>query len=162
EVAGKIFISYRRQDTAANALGVSQYLEKEFGRKNVFIDIDMRAGTRFPVMLEQHLDQCKVMLVLIGPEWLNLHDEQGNRRLHTPDDWVRLEIAHALRRDITVVPVCVGGANLPPRTELPEDIRGLVDHQAISITIPGFRHEMSGLARDIRAIPTPKSWRRLG
>jgi hypothetical protein len=159
-VVGKIFISYRREDTAANALGISQYLEKEFGRKNVFIDVDMAAGAKFPSILETRLAQCKVMLALIGPDWLNLCDEQGRRRLDDPDDWVRLEIAHGLRRDITVIPVRVGGANLPPRTELPEDIRGLVDHQAVSITIPGFRHEMSGLARDIKAIPSRKSrWR---
>jgi hypothetical protein len=160
-VAGKIFISYRREDAAANALGVSQYLANEFGRRNVFLDIDMRAGTKFPLFLEQRLAQCKVMLVLIGPDWLNSSDEQGRRRLDIPDDWVRLEIAHALKRGVTVIPVCVGGADLPPSTELPEDIRGLVDHQAISITHPGFRHEMSGLVRDIRAIPSRKSWRRL-
>jgi hypothetical protein len=161
-VAGKIFISYRREDAAANALGVSQYLANEFGRRNVFLDIDMRAGTKFPLFLEQRLAQCKVMLALIGPDWLNASDEQGRRRLDIPDDWVRLEIAHALKRGITVIPVCVGGANLPPRTVLPEDIRGLVDHQAISITHPGFRREMSGLVRDIRHIPSRKSWPHLG
>ena len=161
-MAGKIFISYRREDAAANALGVSQYLTNEFGRRNVFLDVDMRAGTKFPLFLEQRLAQCKVMLVLIGPDWLNSSDEQGRRRLDIPDDWVRLEIAHALKRGITVIPVCVGGANLPPRTVLPEDIRSLVDHQAISITHPGFRREMSGLVRDIRHIPSRKSWPRLG
>lgn len=161
-MAGKIFISYRREDTAANALGISQYLEKEFGRKSVFIDVDMRAGAKFPSVLEQRLAECKVMLVLIGPDWLDSRDEQGNRRLDSPDDWPRLEIAQALKRDITVIPVRVGNADLPSRTELPEDIRGLVDHQAISITIPGFRHEMSGLARDIRAIPSRRHWWRFG
>ncbi len=52
---GKIFISYRREDSAANALGIGQYLEHEFGRKNVFIDVDMRAGTKFPKVLEERL-----------------------------------------------------------------------------------------------------------
>ena len=89
----KIFISYRREDSAANALGIGQYLENEFGRKNVFIDIDMRAGTKFPAVLEQRLAECKVMLVLIGPDWLNSLDEKGQRRLDNPDDWVRLEIS---------------------------------------------------------------------
>jgi len=160
-VAGKIFISYRREDTAANALGVSQYLEKEFGRNNVFIDVDMHAGARFASVLEQRLAKCKIMLVLIGPDWLNAANEQGQRRLDADDDWVHLEIARALSRDITVVPVLVGGATLPPRAELPEDIRGLLDHQAISITISGFRHQMAGLVRDIRAVPDATSWRRL-
>src|SRR4051794_35794943 len=92
----KIFISYRREDSAASALSIGQYLENEFGRKNVFIDLDMRAGAKFPTVLEQRLAECKVMLVLIGPEWLNASDQHGRRRLDQPDDWVRLEIAHAL------------------------------------------------------------------
>src|SRR5262245_52569809 len=97
----KIFISYRRDDSAASALSIGQYLENEFGRKNVFIDIDMRAGVKFPTVLEQRLAECKVMLVLIGPNWLNAQDEEHRRRLDDPDDWVRLEITHALKRNIT-------------------------------------------------------------
>lgn len=156
----KIFISYRRQDAAANALGIGQYLENAFGRKNVFIDVDMRAGAKFPTVLEQRLAECKVMLVLIGPDWLNSRDEQGRRRLDSSDDWVRLEIAHALRRDITVIPVLINGAALPERAALPDDIRGLLDHQAVSVTNTGFRHEMSGLVHDLRFIPSPRPWRR--
>jgi hypothetical protein len=158
----KIFISYRREDTAANALGIGQYLENEFGRKNVFIDVDMRAGTKFPVVLEQRLAECKVMLVLIGPDWLNALDEKGGRRLDNPDDWVRLEISHALKRNITVIPVRVGGTELPLKAALPDDIRGLLDHQAASVTIAGFRHDMAGMARDIRSVPSPWPWRRFG
>ncbi len=156
----KIFISYRRQDSAANALGIGQYLEHEFGRKNVFIDVDMRAGTKFPAVLEQRLAECKVMLVLIGPDWLNAKDEHGHRRLDDPNDWVRLEIAHALRRNITVIPVRVNGTELPSKKVLPEDIQGLLDHQAVSVTIASFRNDMSGLVRDIRSIPNPRRWGR--
>ncbi len=158
----KLFISYRREDSAANALGIGQYLEHEFGRKNIFIDVDMHAGAKFPTVLEQRLAECKVMLVLIGPEWLNARDDSGNRRLDNHEDWVRLEITQALTRDITVIPVCVNGATLPKKAELPDDIKSLLDHQAVSITTTGFRHEMSGLVRDIRAIREPRRWRRLG
>ena len=158
----KIFISYRREDSAANALGIGQYLENEFGRKNVFIDIDMRAGTKFPAVLEQRLAECKVMLVLIGPDWLNSRDRQDQRRLDNPDDWVRLEIAHALKRNITVIPVRVNGVDLPPKTMLPEEIRGLLDHQAVSVSTPSFRSDMAGLVKDIHSIPTPWPWRRFG
>ena len=156
----KIFISYRRDDSAANAIGIGQYLENEFGRKNVFIDVDMRAGARFPEVLEARLAECKVMLMLIGPGWLDARDEQGRRRLDNPDDWVRLEIAHALKRNITVIPARINGAGLPARAALPEDIRGLLDHQSTSVTHAGFRHDMSGLVRDIRSIPSPRTWRR--
>ena len=73
----KIFISYRREDAAATALSISQYLENQFGRRNVFIDVDMRAGAKFPTVLEERLAECKVMLVLIGPGWLNARDDQA-------------------------------------------------------------------------------------
>jgi hypothetical protein len=158
----KIFISYRRQDSGANAIAIGQYLENEFGRENVFIDIDMHAGAKFPMVLEQRLAECMVMLVLIGPEWLNARDEQGHRRLDDSDDWVRLEIAHALKRDITVIPVLVNGAELPRKAELPGEILGLLDHQAASVTMAGFRDEMSGLVYDIRSISKPRRWRQFG
>jgi hypothetical protein len=156
----KIFISYRRQDSGANVLGIGQYLEHEFGRKNVFIDVDMRAGTKFPQVLEERLAECKVMLVLIGPNWLDAIDEHGRRRLDDPDDWVRLEVGHALRRGITVIPVCVNGADLPSRGLLPDEMRGLLDHQAASVSLAGFRNETSGLVRDIRSISAPFRWKR--
>jgi TIR domain len=156
----KIFISYRRDDSAANAIGIGQYLEHEFGGKNVFIDVDMRAGAKFPEVLEARLAECKVMLVLIGPGWLDARDERGHRRLDNFDDWVRLEIAHALKRNITVIPVRINGATLPARATLPEELRGLLDHQSTSVTHASFRHDMSGLVRDIRSIPTPRTWRR--
>ena len=84
-------------------------------------------------------------LVLIGPEWLNAPDERGGRRLEYPDDWVRLEISQALKRNIVVIPVRVDRTQLPAREALPEDIRGLLDHQAVFVTVPGFRNEMLGL-----------------
>jgi hypothetical protein len=158
----KIFISYRRQDTAASALGIGQYLEREFGGKNVFIDVDIRAGAKFPAVLEMRIAECKVLLALIGPGWLNALDEKGRRRLDDPNDWVRLEIARALNRNVTVIPVRVEGAELPRKADLPEDIRGLVDHQAAVVTTEGFRNEMAGLVRDIRAIPSPWPWGRIG
>jgi hypothetical protein len=157
----KIFISYRHEDSAPNALGVAQYLENHFSGKNVFIDVDMRAGAKFPNVLEERLAECKVLLALIGPKWLDARDEQNQRRLDKADDWVRLEIAQALKRDITVIPVRVNGAELPSRSSLPDDIRGLLDHQAVSITTAGFRNEMAGLVRDIRSMPESRQVRRL-
>jgi hypothetical protein len=151
--AARIFISYRRDDTAPYALGICQYLQKVFGGKKVFIDVDMSAGANFREVLERRLAKCKVLLALIGPEWANARDQQGQRRLDDPDDWVRVEIASALRRDIPVIPVRVGGAELPKQATLPEDIRRLLDHQAVSVSTASFRNDMSGLARDIRAIP---------
>jgi hypothetical protein len=80
-------------------------LQREFGGRNVFIDVDMQAGLKFPVVLERRLAECKVLLALIGPLWWEARDKSGDRRLDDPADWVRLEISHALKRGITVIPV---------------------------------------------------------
>jgi tetratricopeptide (TPR) repeat protein len=154
----KIFISYRREDSAANALGIAQYLERAFGRRNVFLDIDMRSGSRFPEELEKRLAECKVLLAVIGPGWGDAQDDEGRRRLNDPEDWVRLEISRALKRGITVIPARVGGAGLPKKGELPDDIKGLLDHQAASVGTTTFRNDMAGLVRDIRAIPGGFPW----
>ena len=138
--------------SGANAIGISQFLEKEFGRRNVFIDVDMHAGAKFSDVLEQRLGECKVVIALIGPEWLDARNERNERRLDQADDWVRLEIARALARGITVIPTLVNGARLPSRNELPADIQALVDHQAVSVSHTGFRHEMASLGRDINSI----------
>jgi hypothetical protein len=157
----KIFISYRRGDSASSALGVAQYLAREFGSKNIFIDVDMSAGANFPATLEKRLAECKVLLALIGPRWLSARDDEGRRRLENPNDWVRLEIARALLRQIPVIPVRIDGAQLPRGTDLPEDIRDLVNSQAAVVTTEGFRNEMAGLVRDIRAIQNPLPWKRI-
>jgi hypothetical protein len=149
----KIFVSYRRQDTAASAVGIGQYLEKEFGKKNVYIDVETHAGAKYASVIEKRLAECRVLLVLIGPDWL---------KLQKPNDWVQREVTYALKRDITVIPVLIDGAQLPDQESLPDDIKGLVDHQAASVSLAGFRHEMAGLVRDIRSIRTPKPWRLLG
>jgi hypothetical protein len=86
----KLFISYRRQDSGVNAIGIGQYLEKEFGRKNVYIDVEMQAGTKYPAVIEKRLAECRVLLVLIGPDWLGSKDELGRLRLHKSDDWVSI------------------------------------------------------------------------
>ena len=151
-MAGRIFINYRRDDSAAHALNIAQYLEKEFCSESVFIDIDrLRPGEKFPHVLAKHLQQCEVMIAVIGPNWLTQLDPGGNRRIDNPEDWVRLEIQQALERDICVIPVTVNGAALPSKTELPTDISALVDRQAVNVTTRGFRHELAGLTRDIRA-----------
>jgi hypothetical protein len=64
-----------------------------------------------------------VLLALIGKNWLHAADKDGRRRLDSPEDFVRLEIAAALRRDITVIPVLVQGAAMPGKEELPPDLQ---------------------------------------
>ncbi len=156
---GKIFVNYRRDDSAAHALNVAQYLERTFGASNVFLDIDrMRAGQNFPDVLNDKLSACKVMIAVIGPSWVTLTNDDGQRRLDDPEDWVRLEIAHALKRNIAVIPILVGGAVLPKKSDLPDDLKPLLQRHVATITTNGFRNEMAGLVRDIRVIQQGLPW----
>jgi hypothetical protein len=162
-MGGKIFVNYRRDDCAANALAIASYLEREFGANRVFIDLDrLRPGQNFPEELEKRLSACKVMLCLIGPGWLGACDEEGGRRIDDAKDWVRLEIERALHHGLVVIPVLVGGAQVPKASELPEPLKLLIERQAATVTTNGFRTDMAGLTRDIRAIAGAPPWGWIG
>ncbi len=52
----------------------------------------MPFGVNFKKHLEGVVQQCAVELVLIGKQWLDITDENGQRRLDNPRDFVRIEI----------------------------------------------------------------------
>jgi hypothetical protein len=110
----------------------------------------MWAGEHFPTVLKNKLAQCNVMIVVIGPSWLTLKDDQGKRRIDDPTDWVRMEIVGALNaKKLAVIPVLVGGAVLPKNSDLPEDLQPLLQQHVATLTTNGFKNEIIGLARDI-------------
>ena len=103
-MAAKIFISYRRDDSAGHAGRVHDRLEREFGRDLLFMDVDaIPLGFNFVKVLEDQVTKCDVLLAIIGPGWLDARDDDGNRRLDNPHDYIRIEIAAALKRDIPVI-----------------------------------------------------------
>jgi len=111
---GTIFINYRREDSISTAGRLYDRLSQTFGRKNIFMDVDhIPAGVDFVVHLNSQVAACNIILVVIGPHWLEAKDENGGRRLDNPDDFVVIEIATALARNIRVIPVLVDGARMP-------------------------------------------------
>jgi hypothetical protein len=158
-MAGKIFINYRRDDSASHALAVARYL----GKRNIFIDIHrLQPGLKFKTVLEDKLRQCKVMLAIIGPNWVDARDEKtGNRPIDDPEDWVRVEIERALARKIPVIPVLVAGATLPSKSDLPQSLQPLLEHHSVTVTTNGFRHEMAGLARNVADLTMRRPWSRM-
>lgn len=126
-----IFISYRRQDAAPYAGRLRSDLAQRYGESSVFLDIaDLTPGANWTEQLHQAVDACDLMLVVIGPRWLQATDAEGRRRVDDPEDFIRSEIAAALRLGKRVVPVLVGGASMPPAAELPDEIAGLARRQA--------------------------------
>lgn len=123
---GAVFISYRRGDSEGQARALSIELEELLGKDSVFMDVDSIAlGRDFRQVLQQSLQACDIMLALIGPNWLEAKDAAGNRRLDSPTDFVRQEIASALKRNIAVTPVLLQGASMPDPDRLPEDLKDL-------------------------------------
>jgi hypothetical protein len=141
-----IFISYRRDDTSGFAGRLYDRLCDRFGRDRVFRDVDtIEPGRRFPREIEATLARCDALVALIGPGWLTSADAQGRRRLDQADDFVRLEIATALRRGIAVVPALMRRVPMPRADELPADLAPLSEHQAIEIDDSEFHEDVDRL-----------------
>ena len=114
EVPGRIFMTYRREDTAYPAAWLFDRLAGHFGRDQVFKDIDsIELGDDFVEVITAAVGSCDALLALIGDRWLSSTDRDGQRRLDDPGDFVRLEIEAALARDVRVIPILVGGAQMP-------------------------------------------------
>jgi formylglycine-generating enzyme required for sulfatase activity len=151
----RIFISYRREDTQQAVGRLTEYLSKHFAPEQVFDDITgIVPGADFVEALQQGLDTCAAMLVVIGPRWLTVSDRQGRRRLDLPRDWVRQEIAESLRRPgVRVFPVLVDGAEMPSEEELPEALQPLVRRQAFPLTVRHWRNDVEQLIDFLRKVP---------
>ena len=123
---GSVFISYRREDTEGQARALFQDLVARLGRDSVFMDVDsIGLGRDFRAVLQERLATCDVMLALIGRDWIDGKDKSGRRRLENPGDFVRIEIAAALKRNIPVTPLLLHGAQMPSAEQLPEDLSDL-------------------------------------
>ena len=154
----KIFISYRRDDSGGQAGRLFDHLTRSFGNDNVFMDVDdLELGENFEPALQKAVNGCDIMLAVIGRDWLDCTDPKtGGRRLDDPRDWVRIETAEALRRNISVVPVLVRGATLPPAGSLPADLSTLASRQATSISDNQWQAGVADLVRRLKAIPARK------
>src|SRR5512134_3673778 len=131
----RIFLSYRRADTAGYAGRLAEALRSRFGRDSVFQDVEaIRPGSDFVHEIDGAIARCHVLVVLIGDTWLTERSASGGRRLEDPEDFVRLEIATALRRGMGVLPVLVEGAKMPPEGDLPADLRPLARVQALELS----------------------------
>ncbi|OOG78261.1 toll/interleukin-1 receptor domain-containing protein [Algoriphagus sp. A40] len=124
--SGKIFISYRREDTSGESGRLKDKLQLEFGEECIFYDVEtLEAGLNFDQAISRALEESKVLLAMIGPHWLKVTDSRGIPRINNPEDWVRKEISLGLQRQIRVIPVLVNGANMPTSEELPNELKGL-------------------------------------
>lgn len=140
----KIFLSYRRDDSAATCGRIYDRLIAQFGRDIVFKDVDsIPLGVDFPTYIQSVMSQCAVLLAVIGPLWLDITGPDGQRRLENPGDTVRLEIEAALAHRIPVIPLLVQGVTMPAASQLPPRLRPLVLRNGVSVRYdPDFDGDM--------------------
>jgi hypothetical protein len=147
----KIFISYRHQDSGGHAGWLRDRLVAEFGGEQIFMDIDaIEFGTDFVERINEAVGECDALIAVIGDEWLTAKDSDGRRRLDDPADFVRLEIAAALDRDVRVIPALVGNAKPPNPDDLPESIRKLANRHAIELSDSRWDYDVGRLIQRLR------------
>jgi hypothetical protein len=153
KMSGQIFISYRRDESRWSARSLYDRLAARFDRTHIFIDIDAIAlGEDFLKAIENKVGECDVLIAIIGPLWMTSTDGQGGRRLDNPEDFVRMEIATALSRNIRVIPVLMDGALMPQSTDLPDDLKSLVRRNALQIGDTHFDDDCRRLVAAIEQV----------
>jgi uracil-DNA glycosylase len=152
----RIFINYRRQDSEGYVGRLYDRLCDHFDAKDIFMDVTtIRPGEDFVQTLEDAVAGCDVVLTIIGPQWLAASNEQGERRLHDPRDFVRIEIASAIKHNKGIIPVLVGGAKMPPTSELPDEIAPLTRRNALELSHQRFAYDVEQLAQAIKLAIVP-------
>ena len=139
-MAGRIFISYRRADTANQAGWLAERLAGHYGRPQVIFDVDsIQLGNDFADVIAAAVTSCDALLALIGPQWLAA--APGG------DDYVRVEIESALTRGIRVIPVLVDGARMPTAAELPPGLAMLAQQSPLSLGAANPEGDVSRLTQ---------------
>jgi hypothetical protein len=157
----RVFLSYRRDDAGGYAGRLTDALLQRLGPKSVFQDVTaISPGQDYTVAIDRALADSDAALAVIGPGWLTAATPQGTRRLLEADDYVHLELARALGRDIRVIPVLVGGARLPEPAELPDDLQELAQRQALELHNETWHEDVDGLVRSLRGEPAVPANRR--
>ena len=150
----KVFISYRRDDTAAAAGRVYDRLSHILTKPNVFFDVSaMGGGEDFVARIESEIDKSDAVLIFIGDKWLAQANPNDKARLFEDGDHVRAEVRTALARPLLVLPVLVGGARMPKPEELPEDIRAITTRNALLLRHESFDDDTENIVAAVLGVP---------
>jgi hypothetical protein len=145
----ELFLSYRREDSAGYAGRLSEHLSGVFGPQNVFMDVqDIAPGQDFAEAIEKTISACRAVVVVIGPRWAADLKQRGDG-----DDFVLHEVSIALRRNVRVIPVLVGGAKMPAAADLPTPIAPLSRRQALEIRDARFDDDVKLLTDALGQVP---------
>ena len=144
--AQRVFISYRRQDSAAYAGRLYDAMVARFGERNVFMDLDLAPGVDFVERITEAVSACQVLIEVMGPTWATVKNDEGEVRIADPEDFVRLELEIALKRpEVTVIPVLVSGAQMPDRRDLPPELGAISRRNALELSDRRWRYDVGQL-----------------
>lgn len=146
ENPGRVFLSYRREETRHLAGRLADRLADRVGSAQVLMDVDtIEPVVDFAVAVTRAVASCDVLIALIGRGWTTIADGRGRRRLDDPEDFVVLEIGAALEREIRVIPVLRRRAEMPGREDLPAPLQDLVRRQGVRLDHETFRYDIEAL-----------------
>jgi hypothetical protein len=157
----KLFISYRRQDSAAWTGRLFDVLTSRYGTESVFLDFaNIAPGLDFRRHITDAVSNCDAFLVVVGPRWLEAsYREDGRRRIDDPNDFVRIELSTALQLQKPMVPVLVGGATMPTAVMLPDELRSLASLQSIPLGDATWNQDI-GRVTSLLDRKAPSRWTR--
>ncbi len=148
-----ILISYRRADSGGHTGRLFDRLSSYFGSDHVFMDLDsIRPGEDFAAVIRESLGSCDVVLAVIGPNWIG--KSESGCRLADPSDFVRMEIEEALRLRKPIIPLLVGGAEMPSPESIPDSLAGVCDFNAVPISDARWNSDIRELIEAIERVPT--------
>jgi hypothetical protein len=147
----KIFICYRTTDEPYAATLIDQILTSHFGPDVIFrASRSIDVGDDFEERIFEAIRAASVVLVVIGPNWLEARDEIGCR-LDDPDDMVRREIITAFEHGVRVVPVLVNARRFLPG-ELPAALDRLARCQDIRINFRNSEYDLHALVARLKQV----------
>jgi hypothetical protein len=147
----RVFISYRRQDSAHAAGRIFDHLAQRLGDEVVFRDVDtIPEGTDYEEYIKSSITRCDILLAVMGERWLAVNAESGTRRLDDPKDLLRRELEYAIQKRRAIIPVLIDAASMPDPNELPSTLQALTKLQAAHLRDSDFRHDFDRLYEVIK------------
>jgi hypothetical protein len=144
--AQKVFICYRREESAPHAGRLYDAMVARFGEGNVFMDLDLAPGVDFVERITQVVSGCLALIIVMGPKWAAAEDADGKRRIEDPADFVRLEVQTGLSRsDVTPIPLLVAGARMPRREDLPSELQPITRRNALELSEGRWAYDVGRL-----------------
>lgn len=115
-----IFISYRRKGGYETAKHLNDLLVRDGYR--VSFDIDTLRSGNFDTQLYERIDQCTDFILILDQ---HAFDRTLDPTFDPKNDWLRCELAYAMKMQKNIIPVFLAGVGGFPN-DLPEDVAGVV------------------------------------